>query len=320
MSVIPVSLHSLLHDETTQFLGPLHQSRPALPITQLGASLYVPATRTDLAHIAAGHKFPRLRSVIFCTEDAVHERDLARALAYLESLLPKLEPGPLLRFIRPRNPAVLQQLLQMNGIEKIHGFTLPKFDLHNMTDWLRVLDSGYNHWLMPILETAETFDRRKMELLCSRLENSHWRDHVLCLRIGGNDLLNLMGIRRGRSMTVYDTPLRNIIADLACIFLPAGYHLSAPVFEYLDAPETLSREVALDLLHGLTGKTAIHPAQVAIIERGYQVGGDDYAMASAILAPDAAAVFRLQDVFCEPVTHRKWAMSVLERAQTFGIG
>ena len=320
MSVIPVGLHSLLHDETAGFRSNPHQSRLALPIAQLGASLYVPATRIDLTDIASGRKFPQLRSVIFCTEDAIHERDLARALTNLESLLPQLKQGSLLRFIRPRNPAVLQQLLQMDSIERIDGFALPKFDLHSMTDWLRAVDSHYEYWLMPILETAETFDRRKMELLRDRLENSNRRDQMLCLRIGGNDLLNLMGIRRGRGVTVYDTPLRNVIADLACIFLPVGYHLSAPVFEYLDAPETLNREVALDLLHGLTGKTAIHPAQIPVIEHGYRVCDDDYAMAAAVLAPDAAAVFRLQDVFCEPITHQRWATGVLERARTFGIG
>jgi citrate lyase beta subunit len=158
-----------------------------------------------------------------------------------------------------------------------------------------------------------------MELLRDRLINSAWRNQVRGLRIGGNDLLNLLGIRRGRGVTIYDTPLRNVIADLACIFLPAGYHLAAPLFDYLDAPEILGREVALDLLHGLTGKTAIHPAQIAIIEKGYQVNHDDYAMALAILAPDATAVFRLHNVFCEPVTHRCWAMGILERARIFGV-
>lgn len=40
-------------------------------------------------------------------------RDLERALDNLAALLPTLEPGPLLRFIRPRNPMVLWRLLQL---------------------------------------------------------------------------------------------------------------------------------------------------------------------------------------------------------------
>ncbi|MGB2681405.1 MAG: HpcH/HpaI aldolase/citrate lyase family protein, partial [Candidatus Competibacter sp.] len=79
----------------------------ALAAMRLGASLYIPATRTDLAAIANGVKSPGLRSVIFCTEDSVSGRDLERALDNLAALLPTLEPGPLLRFIRPRNPMVL---------------------------------------------------------------------------------------------------------------------------------------------------------------------------------------------------------------------
>ncbi len=319
MSVIPVSFRTLLHDNPVAFYRYPYQSKPALSITQLGASLYVPATRIDLAEIAGGHKFPQLRSVIFCTEDAVHERDLEVALSNLAMLLPQLKPGPLLRFIRPRNPIILRRLLRMDGIEQIHGFALPKFGLHNLIEWLQACDNRYDHWLMPILETAEAFDRRKMELLRDRLEDCDWRDRVLCLRIGGNDLLNLLGIRRGCNTTIYETPLRNVIADLACIFLPAGHHLSAPVFEYLDAPETLAREVELDLLHGLSGKTVIHPAQVAVIESSYQVCRSDYEMASAILASDAAAVFRIGQAFCEPTTHQRWAVRMLERAGVFGV-
>jgi len=72
-------------------------------------------------------KSPGLRSVIFCTEDSVSGRDLERALDNLAALLPTLEPGPLLRFIRPRNPMVLWRLLQLEGIERIQGFALPKF-------------------------------------------------------------------------------------------------------------------------------------------------------------------------------------------------
>ena len=37
----------------------------------LGASLYVPATRPDLAAVAGGTKYPALRSVVVCTEDGV---------------------------------------------------------------------------------------------------------------------------------------------------------------------------------------------------------------------------------------------------------
>ena len=318
MSVIPVDFRALQHGGLGHAHSP-HESQPPLSAMHLGASLYVPATRPDLTAIAGGRKLPALRSVIFCTEDAVHERDLEQALAHLAALLPVLEPGPLLRFIRPRNPAVLRRLLRMEGIERVQGFALPKFGPNSMGEWLKVWDDNRGHALLPILETAEVFDRRRMELLRDRLEASGLRERMPCLRIGGNDLLNLLGIRRARGATVYDTPLRGVIADLVCIFHPAGYPLSAPVFEHLDTPEVLEREVKADLQHGLVGKTAIHPGQIPVIEALYRVSHDDYEMATAVLAADAAAVFELHDTFCEPATHRRWATAVLERARIFGV-
>src|SRR4051812_10228058 len=97
---------------------------------QLGASLYVPATRPDLAAIGNRQKYPSLRSVIFCTEDAIRDRDVPQALANLEKTLLALEPVPLLRFVRPRSPAVLDSLLGMSGIEKLSGFVFPKLTRH----------------------------------------------------------------------------------------------------------------------------------------------------------------------------------------------
>lgn len=319
MNIIPVGFRTLPHRNPVHQIEKHEQCRPDLSALRLGASLYVPAHRPDVAAIASGWKFPKLRSVIFCTEDAVHERDLESALAQLAALLPELEAGSLLRFIRPRNPAVLRRLLRMEGIERIQGFVLPKFGPHTLGDWLRVWDDRYGHSLLPILETAEVFDRRKMDFLRHRLEDSGLSDQVLCLRIGGNDLLNLLGIRRARGTTIYDTPLRSVIADLVCIFHPAGYALSAPVFEHMDAPEVLAREVEMDVQQGLIGKSAIHPTQIPLIESFYQVSRDDCEIASAVLEPDAAAVFKRCETFCEPVTHRRWAASVLERAQIFGV-
>lgn len=319
MNVIPVDFRALPHPESGRGQTGAQESQPALSAMRLGASLYVPASRIDLATIASGRRIPGLRSVIFCTEDAVHERDLEPALTRLAALLPELEPGPLWRFIRPRNPAILRRLLRMEGIERVQGFVLPKFGLHTLKDWLQTWDDRYSHYLMPILETAEVFDRRKMEFLRNRLEDSGLSDQVLCLRIGGNDLLNLLGIRRGRGATIYDTPLRSVITDLVCIFHPAGYSLSAPVFDRLDAPEVLAREVAADLQQGLIGKSAIHPAQIPIIETLYRVCRDDYEIASAVLASDAAAVFKQCGTFCEPTTHRRWAARVLEQARVFGV-
>ncbi|MER2511476.1 MAG: HpcH/HpaI aldolase/citrate lyase family protein, partial [Nitrosomonas ureae] len=144
------------------------------------------------------------------------------------------------------------------------------------------------------------------------------RERILTLRIGGNDLLSLLRMRRPRGRTIYETPIGQVIARLATTFIPYGFSISAPVFEYLDDVQTLSREIEEDLNHGLLGKTAIHPTQVPLIERHYQVRQQDVEAAMRILHHDAPGVFKLHQSMCEPATHRPWAHSVLEAARCFG--
>ena len=287
-------------------------------VDNLGASLYVPATHPHLTAIAAGQRLAHLRSVIFCTEDAVHARDLPAALAHLALALRALRPDvQRQRFIRVRSPEVLQQVLALPGIQHIDGFVLPKATAANMPHYMQLL-SATHHSLMPTLESIEVFDDH--ELLCLRrvLEQPAWRARILVLRIGGNDLLNLLGLRRQRGHTLYETPVGAVIARLVTTFKPYGFRLSAPVFEYLDDDATLEREVRQDLLHGLTGKTAIHPDQVPRIERHYSARHSDLAAARRILDPDAAGVFQFDNAMCEPTTHRNWALSVVNAEQHYG--
>src|SRR5262245_22997160 len=103
---------------------------------RLGASLYVPATREGLAAIANRRKYPFLRSVIFCTEDAVRADELPRALDNLQAMLRQLEASDLLRFVRVRNPEVLWNILQMDGVRGLTGFVLPKITRHNLDHYL----------------------------------------------------------------------------------------------------------------------------------------------------------------------------------------
>jgi citrate lyase beta subunit len=286
---------------------------------RLGASLYVPATRDDLAPIANGRKYPSLRSVIFCTEDAVRPDELHRALDNLKSLLPGLEPSELLRFVRVRNPLVLHALLEMDAVERLTGFVLPKVTRHNLEQYLPAFTSPHQFEVMPTLETVEVFDPQEMAILRQMLLQPVYRDRVLSLRIGGNDLFNLLGMRRPRGRTIYRTPLGPVISQLVTTFLPYGFNATGPVFEYLDQQKVLECEVRNDLAQGLFGKTAIHPRQVALIERHYRVRPCEVQMAERILDETSPAVFRSCDAMCEPATHRRWAAQVLDRARLYGV-
>ena len=75
---------------------------------RLGACLYVPATHPQLGEIAAGRRLADVRSLIYCTEDAVAEHELPAALAALRHALPQIAAGDTRNhFVRVRNPAVL---------------------------------------------------------------------------------------------------------------------------------------------------------------------------------------------------------------------
>ncbi|WP_338770830.1 HpcH/HpaI aldolase/citrate lyase family protein [Massilia sp. METH4] len=284
----------------------------------LGASLYVPATHKHLLAIANGERLATLRSVIFCTEDAVAERELEDALASLAGTLAAMRAdGRLDRFVRVRNATVLARVLAMRGADKLTGFVIPKATRENLGDYLRPL-AGTRHLLMPTLETTEVFDPMEMRALRLRLQEPDIAHRILALRIGGNDLLALLGLRRPRDMTIYQSPLGPVIASLVTTFRPHGFRLTSPVFEHLDCPALMAQEVQQDIAYGMVGKTAIHPAQIELIEQHFRVQPKEVAMALRILDRDAPAVFKLDDSMCEVATHRAWANAVIARASRFG--
>lgn len=291
--------------------------------SDLGASMYVPTTHKPdtLVAIGNGEKFPQLRSVIFCTEDAVREDQLHSALNNLGTALQCMNDNERpLRFIRVRNPHVMGQCLAMNGIEKIDGFVLPKVTATNLGSYLDLINPKSPFMLMPTLETAEVFDHNEMAALRRMLlGDTRARHRILCLRIGGNDLLNCLRIRRDPGRTIYETPIGDLISRLAGQFIPYGFGLTAPVFESMEHPEVLLQEVEIDINHGLFGKTAIHPDQIELIEACFRVKQSDLDEARKILEPNAPAVFRMGGRMCEPTTHSNWAKDIIHRAEVYGV-
>ena len=284
----------------------------------MGASLYLPANHKHLMDVADGQRLGHTRSLIFCTEDAVADADLSWALFNLSVVLANMRAdSPAERFVRVRNPEVLTRVLAMPGVEKLTGFVIPKCTRHNFDAYFKQV-RGTDHMLMPTLETAEVFNDEEMRLLRETLEAPGVRSRILALRIGGNDLLALLGLRRPRNMTIYRTPLGPIIARLVTTFRPYGFVLTAPVFEHLDLPELLDQEVAEDMAYGMVGKTAIHPSQIALIEQHYRVKARDLEAARAILDVDSPAVFKMHNSMCEVATHRAWAQRMVEQSNVFG--
>ena len=291
----------------------------------LGASMYVPTTQdvSRLVDIANGARYSQLKSVIFCTEDAVRPEELNGALRNLKHALPQFNHNDVpMRFIRVRNPGVLGSVMRMAGIERIDGFVLPKITRANIGDYLSMFSDGDTFRLMPTLETREVFDAYEMTKLRQMLAaDSRVMSRILCLRIGGNDLLNCIRVRRDPRHTIYATAVGDVIKRLAGEFIPHGIGLTAPVCEVTDPQynDVLDEEIELDLLQGLFGKTAIHPDQIERIEAHFKVNPEDYEEAIKIVDPNAPAVFKPGSRMCEPTTHTYWAQDIIARAEAYGV-
>jgi citrate lyase beta subunit len=283
----------------------------------LGATLYIPVLRPNLIEICLGSN-PELRSIVVCLEDSLREDEVDAARARFSSFLLTLNTitPNLTIFARPRDVNMLAWMVRLPGIDAIDGFVLPKIESNNIAHWLSIMVST-NHLFMPTIEGAEAFDRSALEQLCNQL--LPFRERVTAIRIGGNDILNILGVRRSKHRTAYDGPLGAVIRDMAATFIPAGFAVAAPVFEHYASLELLREEVEQDIEHGLLTKTAIHPSQVDVIHQCYQPSACDLHEAQTILEADAYAVFGSNGSMCEPATHRRWAGNVIARAETFGI-
>ncbi|MDO5769767.1 MAG: HpcH/HpaI aldolase/citrate lyase family protein [Psychrobacter sp.] len=298
----------------------------------LGASLYMPATRHDIWQVVNRSKLETIDSVIVCLEDAVSEADVPMALIQLQSLLKTwaqhLERSegdratdfqrPLV-FVRPRHPQMLMQLADFEHIELIDGFVLPKVDMLSLSNWRMACQYiSADSLLMPTLETAAMFNPLHNQELAVALQEG-FDQAVFALRIGGNDLFAALRMRRPHNSSVYDTAIGSLIYQLLGCFVPHGFYLTAPVFEYLDQPTLFMQELTHDVSLGLVGKTVIHPTQIPLVHQAFCVPASVHDEAKAILDSEAKAVFKYNNTMLEPATHRAWAVEVIERAQIFGV-
>ncbi|CDG20204.1 conserved protein of unknown function [Xenorhabdus poinarii G6] len=294
---------------------------------QLGATLYIPATRQNIAEILLQNKIPDLRSLVICLEDAVSEQEIPAAIENLRELMHTLadadrfssdtDPHRPLIFIRPRNESMAKYLVANVNLSAIDGMVLPKFTYASLADWWAIIRSTHL-CIMPTLESTEVFDVQKMNQLADELKSHPCKDRIIVLRIGGNDLMNAMSLRRSRYFTLYDGPMGYVIKMLVAVFVARGFALTAPVCEHIDDLKLLEKELELDIAHGLVGKTAIHPGQIPCIQRALMVSAQDHAEALNVLQA-SKAVFKSQGMMCEPATHQRWARSILERAAHYGI-
>ena len=292
----------------------------------IGSSLYIPANNPNIVDIIIHNKYPDLKSVIICLEDSVKLEDigfakdnLLKSKKHITDHLNQTsdEQVPLI-FIRPRNIDIANWIIANLNLTYVAGFVIPKFDQNCLNDWWSTLQNT-QLLMMPTLETQDVYNMVKMQQLSDTLSVHPCRDRILLLRIGGNDLMNGLRLRRHKNMTLYDGPVGYLIKMLVVIFAQNGFYLTAPVCEHFSDNDLLAKEVALDILHGLVGKTLIHPSQLEIINQIYRVTEQEYTEAKKILSVPQGGVFNINGSMCEPSTQHRWASDIIERAQCFGI-
>ncbi len=221
----------------------------------LGATLYMPAIRENIARDIISCKHKGLVSTVLCLEDAIGEGEIQAAeqnlVAQIKMINKAAVSGKLpvqnipMIFIRVRNPeqmkAVVEQLSENAGI--LTGFVFPKFAanekglkyLSELEELNKRQDGPF--YGMPILEGPEViYSERRLESLLKIKELvTAYRKYILNIRLGATDFSGLFGIRRGPDITIYDIiTIRDCLADILNLFTRAedNYVVSGPVWEY----------------------------------------------------------------------------------------
>lgn len=217
--------------------------------------------------------------------------------------------------------------------------------------------AGRRLWAMPVLESRDVahLDTRHAALFAIRDVLDAHRDVVLAVRTGATDLSAAYGLRRPRGSTVWDVRVvADVLGDVINVLGRAdgsGYPITAPVWEHFSSGERvfrtslaaspfaesgneelreqliaddldgLVRELVLDRVNGLQGKTVIHPSHVAVVHAMSVVTHEDFCDASDVLAQHGggAMASAYRNKMNEAGPHRPWAERVLARAAAFGV-
>lgn len=234
----------------------------------LGATLYMPGTRSVSDKIISGEKLD-YTSMVMCCEDAIDEQDLSNAesniLNHLQVLNQEVESGKIslgdipLTFVRVRNNEQFNSFankLKNEHINILSGFVFPKFNSYNGAEYLSTLfylNQVHSSKLygMPLLEGKDIAfkESRSYELLAVKQMLTPFKDLILNIRIGGTDLSSLFAVRRGVNYSIYDIlTVKDALTDILNYFGRAqdDYLVSGPVWEYFMADATDNLEHVIE--------------------------------------------------------------------------
>lgn len=289
-------------------------------------TMYTPATNSPqklLRYMEGGAE--QVRRFVICTEDAVHEDLVPVALQNLQETLAAYEPTEKTAvFVRVRNQEVTERVLAMDGVAKITGFVLPKADPVSYPEHASMISKRNEEFrIMPILESPGMTDSLYRKDLLDVLGAPCHRQNIDCLRIGANDLMSNLGMRRPKKdLTIYDTAVGKLINDIILEYRGnGGFEIAAPVFEYYgdQYAALFQKEISQHIANQLYGQVVIHPNQLSPLWDAYQVTAEEVSDAQSIKSLGSTAVIGKGDRLLNAATHTNWAGRILARAALFGI-
>jgi len=284
--------------------------------TNLGGTLFIPATHKNLFEVVEGKKYPNLKSVLIDCEDSINNEDLELALQKIKQLLLNINNSKCLVFIRPRDIEILKEILTYDGVEKIDGFILPKFSLQNAEEYLSILESS-SHCIMPSIEGEELFDNSKLMQLKNILKP--YSEKIILIRFGLEDMLRQLKMRRECSDSIFDYSVSStVLGNFIAIFKSAGFSISGGVYPCFNDSDGFKRDLKRDLKEGLFSKTIIHPNQIAICNEIYKVSQREFDEALEI-CESFKSVFSQNSKMVEKVTMLPYSREILLRAEIYGI-
>jgi citrate lyase beta subunit len=242
-------------------------SAPALLAVALGATLYTPADRPNLAQDIRKQAARGCLSMVICLEDSIADDAVDSAETNVVDTLTRLyagdpeagflpDEGPLL-FVRVRTPEQMLSLARRSGnaLDLLMGFVIPKFEnetgqAQRFMDALHTINAsrggGRRMRIMPIMESPVMIhgETRASTLsgICDVLQAN--RDDVLAVRVGATDMSSAFGLRRSRDLTIYDVKVvASVIGDIVNMLgrPDNGFVISGPVWEHYSNSERVLR-------------------------------------------------------------------------------
>ncbi len=251
--IAPDARKRLFHQEPCSFTA----DSPARVLSAaLGATLYSPATRPNLADDILKQGARGLVSMVLCLEDSIDDADVpvgeANLVRQLTDLAERSDIDVPLLFIRVRTPEQIPDLVRRLGpaVRLLSGFVLPKFTEERGMPFLEALfaaeaSSGHRLFAMPVLESPDLLYRESRVQTLEGIFRAvdKFRDRVLALRLGVTDFCSSYGLRRGPDMTAYDVQIvASVIADVVNMLARAdgtGFTVTGPVWEYFRVQERM---------------------------------------------------------------------------------